>query len=152
MEYRFFVEGHPIPQSRPRFAKRNGFVTVRDTEDSKNYKHKIYTQAWKAFSLGGERMLDGALTLELTVYRMFPSSFSRIKGERAMKGFLMPSTMPDLDNYIKIALDGIGLKNYPKIIFNNDSQIVQIIAKKRFVRMNMVEGMDICIREYVNEE
>ena len=148
MEYHFFVEGHPVPQSRPRFSMKDGFFRTHDTRESSDYKLNIYKQAWNAFFRGGNKILKGALTLELTVYRMYPSSWSRIKGERAMKGDLMPDTKPDLDNYIKIALDGIGLKNYPKIIFENDSQIVQIIATKRFVRQTMVEGMDICIREY----
>lgn len=69
-----------------------------------------------------------------------------------MKGQFMPDTKPDLDNYIKIVLDGIGLKNYPKVIFENDSQIVQIVATKRFVKQTMIEGMDIRIKEYTNDE
>lgn len=152
MEYHFFVEGHPEPQARPRFSFYRNALRVHDKPQSKTYKEWIYTQAWNAFKRGGEKMLSGALTLELTVYRMYPRSWSRIKGERAMKGEFMPDTKPDLDNYIKIALDGIGLKNYPKIIFENDAQIVQIIASKRYVRQTMIEGMDITIREYTNEK
>ncbi len=151
MEYHFFVTGHPEPQARPRFSLKNGYLRVHDKPASKSYKECIYTQAWNAFKKGGQQMLRGALTLELTVYRMYPSSWSRIKGERAMKGEFMPDTKPDLDNYIKIALDGIGLKNYPKIIFENDAQIVQIIASKRYVKQTMIEGMDITIREYAND-
>lgn len=151
MEYSFFVEGHPEPQARPRFSLKNGFLRVHDKQESIDYKTAIYKSAWNAFFRGGKKMLTGSLTLELTVYRMFPSSWSRIKGERAMKGEIMPDTKPDLDNYIKIALDGIGLKNYPKIIFENDAQVVQIIATKRYVRQTMIEGMDIKIREYTNE-
>ena len=152
MEYRFFVEGHPEPQSRPRFFIRKGRIGASDTLQSKDYKLWIYKMAWNAFKKGGEVMLKGALTLEMTVYRMYPKSWSRIKGERAMKGDFMPDTKPDLDNYIKIVLDGIGMKDYPKIIFENDSQIVHIIATKRFVKQTMVEGMEICIREYCNEK
>lgn len=151
MNYHFFVSGHPVAQARPRFSLKNGFIRVHDKADSKDYKLQIYKSAWNCFKAGGEKMLKGSLTLELTVYRMYPSSWSRIKGERAMKGQIMPDTKPDLDNYIKIALDGIGMKNYPKIIFENDAQIVQIIATKRFVRQTMIEGMDITIREYTND-
>lgn len=151
MEYSFFVEGHPQWQERPRFTQKGGKVHAYDNDRSADYKLKLYKEAWNAFVRGGEKILEGALTLELTVYRMFPESWSRIKGERAMKGEFMPDTRPDLDNYIKIVLDGIGLKNYPKIIFNNDAQVVQIIAKKRFVRQTMIEGMDIHIREYYDE-
>jgi len=151
MEYHFFVNGHPEPQARPRFSLKNGIFRVHEKKESKDYKELIYAQAWKTFHDNNAVMLKGALTLELTVYRMFPSSWSRIKGERAMKGSIMPDTKPDLDNYIKIALDGIGLKDYPKVIFENDAQIVQIIAKKRYVRQTMIEGMDITIREYTHE-
>ena len=152
MEYHFFVEGHPEPQSRPVFSSRNGYVRANEKQTTTDFKTKIYKQAWNAFKRGGEVMLKGALTMELTVYRMYPSSWSRLKGERAMKGQFMPDTKPDLDNYIKIALDGIGLKNYPKVIFENDAQVVQIIATKRFVRQIMVEGMDILIKEYDYEK
>lgn len=152
MEYHFFIEGHPEPQARPRFSTKNGFLRAYDKRESRDFKERIYATAFKAFKEGGEKMLNGALTMELTIYREYPSSWSRIKGELAMKGKIMPDTKPDLDNYIKIALDGIGLKNYPKIIFNDDSQIVQIIAKKRYVRLIRVEGMDIRIREYVDNE
>ena len=132
-EYHFFVEGHPEPQSRPRatYNRYYGRIIVHDEQRAIDYKHRIYKQAWNAFVRGGEVMLKGALTMELTVYRMYPKSWSRIKGERAMKGQYMPDTKPDLDNYIKIALDGIGLKNYPKVIFENDAQIVHIIATKK---------------------
>lgn len=146
--YRFFVCGHPIPQSRPRFSSFGGLRRAYEDRETKDFKYLIYAKALDAFREGGRRMLSGALTLELTVYRMYPSSWSRIKGERAMKGELMPDTKPDLDNYIKIVLDGIGLKGYPKIIFENDSQVVHITATKRFVRQTMVEGMDITIKEY----
>ena len=152
MEYKFFIEGHPEAQARPRFSTRNGYFRAYDTPTSAEYKLKVYKQAWNAFNRGGAIMLKGALTMELTVYRMYPSSWSRIKGERAMKGQFMPDTKPDLDNYIKIVLDGIGLKNYPKVIFENDSQIVQIVATKRFVKQTMIEGMDIRIKEYTNDE
>jgi Holliday junction resolvase RusA-like endonuclease len=152
MEYHFFIEGHPEPQARPRFSLRHGYLRVHDKKESKSFKDRVYATAQKAFMEGGQVMLNGALTMELTVYREYPSSWSRIKGELAMKGKIMPDTKPDLDNYIKIALDGIGMKDYPKIIFNNDAQIVQIIAKKRYVRLIRVEGMDIRIREYVDNE
>lgn len=151
-EYHFFVEGHPEPQLRPRFSTRYGYVRVHDPRKSIEFKHRVYTQAWNAFKRGGEVMLKGALTLELTVYRMFPTSWSRIKSERAMDGEIMPSTKPDLDNYIKIALDGIGLKGHPQVIFENDSQIVQIIATKRFVKRTMTEGMEITVKEYAYEQ
>lgn len=153
-EYHFFVEGHPEPQSRPRatYNPYYGRIIVHDEQRAVDYKHRIYKQAWNAFKRGDEVMLKGALTLELTVYRMFPTSWSRIKTERAMDGELMPSTKPDLDNYIKIALDGIGLKGHPQVIFENDSQIVQIIATKRFVKRTMTEGMEITVKEYAYEQ
>ncbi|MGP1507255.1 MAG: RusA family crossover junction endodeoxyribonuclease [Sphaerochaeta sp.] len=85
MEYEFFVEGTPVAQARPRFSMRCGYPVAYDSRESKDFKLHVYKDAWNAFKKGGGKMLEGPLSLELTVYRTYPSSWSRIKGERANK-------------------------------------------------------------------
>jgi Holliday junction resolvase RusA-like endonuclease len=45
----------------------------------------------------------------------------------ALSGELCPVKRPDLDNYMKTALDACN-----EIVFADDSQIVKLIANKRY--------------------
>lgn len=152
MEYSFFVEGHPEPQARPRFSVRKDRygravgVSTRDTEKSKSYKECVYACALTAYKKGARALLQGPLELHLLVFREIPQSFSKKKHKEAEDGQLFPIQRPDLDNYIKAALDGIGMKGLPKIIFSDDAQIVRITAEKRY-SFNGQVGMAIEIRE-----
>lgn len=152
MEYSFFVEGHPEPQARPRFSVRKDRygravgVNTRDTKESKSYKERVYACALTAYKKGVSALLQGALELRLVVFREIPQSFSKKKHKEAEDGQIYPTQRPDLDNYIKAALDGIGMKGLPKIIFSDDAQIVRITAEKRY-SFNGQVGMAIEIRE-----
>lgn len=130
MEYKFVVEGNPVPQSRPRFSTRSGYVRAYDSRPSRDYKLDIYSKACEAFIKGNCVMLTSALEVEIVVGRSIPQSFSKKDRRKAAEGLLAPTQKPDLDNYIKVVLDGIGLKDMPPVIFKNDSQVVSIIAKK----------------------
>lgn len=152
MEYSFFVEGHPEPQARPRFSVRKDRygravgVSTRDIEKSRSYKECVYACALTAYKKGARALLQGPLELRLVVFREIPQSFSKKKHKEAEDGQLFPIQRPDLDNYIKAALDGIGMKGLPKIIFSDDAQIVRITAEKRY-SFNGQVGMAIEIRE-----
>ena len=152
MEYGFFVEGHPEPQSRPRFSVqkdrygRATGVNTRDTEKSKAYKMRVYACALLAYKKNGKQILNGPLELHLIVLKEIPQSFSKKKRKEAEDGQIFPVQRPDLDNYIKAALDGIGMKGLPKIIFSDDAQVVCIKAEKRY-SFNGQVGMVIEIKE-----
>ncbi len=136
MHYGFFSEGEPVAQSRPRFTTRGGYPRAVDTDASRDYKDYIYEIASKEFEKHGRQMLEGSVELRMIVYRPIPQSWSNRKKNLASSGIINPTTIPDLDNYIKIVLDGIGRKHMPKIIFNNDSQITSIYAIKKYASDN----------------
>ena len=152
MEYSFFVEGHPEPQARPRFSVRKDRygratgVNARDSEKSRSYKERVYACALTAYRRGASVMLTGPLGLRVVVFREIPLSFSKKKRREAEEGRIFPVQRPDLDNYIKAALDGVGMKGFPKIIFSDDAQIVHITAEKRYSSNGHV-GMAIEIKE-----
>ena len=66
-----------------------------------------------------EKLFAGPLVLEAKVYRPIPKSFSKKKRAAAIAGELLPTTKPDLKNYIAGIEDALE-----KVIFENDSQIV----------------------------
>ena len=144
MEYRFTVEGNPVAQSRPRFSTRSGYVRTYEERDITDYKNLIYAKASEVFIKNGCTMLNGALEVEIKVGRAIPKSISKKAVKDIQKGLLFPTQKPDLDNYVKAVLDGIGLKGMPPVIFRNDSQVVSIIAKKIFADNPNIE---VTIRE-----
>jgi Holliday junction resolvase RusA-like endonuclease len=111
------VPGVPVGKARPRVT-RHGTYTPQKT---KNYEALI-RNCWKEQS--GKR-IDGDRPLKMTVMCFFPipKSYSK-KLHRLLPG-RPHNKMPDLDNCIKSASD--GLQGYA---FDNDSCIFSIEAFK----------------------
>lgn len=123
---KIIVPGHPVPQGRPRFAKRGNFVTAYDPKNSKDYKRKIQDEIQPLF-YRPERFEPFTKTCALTLYvfREIPKSFSKKRRMMAEEGLIRPTTKPDTDNYLKGVLDALNT-----VIFKDDSQVVDIIAQK----------------------
>jgi Holliday junction resolvase RusA-like endonuclease len=78
--------------------------------------------------------LTGALEVSITVYRPIPKSFSKKKSAEAERGLIVPTSKPDASNYAKLIEDACN-----GIIWRDDSQIVDLIVKKRFSSNPRVE-------------
>lgn len=122
------VPGKPVAQGRPRFAKHGSFVTAYDPKKSKDYKTQIQQEIQPLFGRGsGFVPFTEACLMILCVYREVPKHFSKKKLELAEQGRLRPTTKPDTDNYLKGVLDALN-----GFIFKDDSQVVEITAKKYY--------------------
>jgi len=118
----FTVYGNPQAQGRPRAGRtRTGRVIVYDPTASKHYKHQV---GWVASEHRPPELIESAVSLTVKVYRPIPSTWSKKKQERAEKGELLPTSKPDLSNYIKgieDAIEGIILKNDSQVVDYGDS-------------------------------
>jgi Holliday junction resolvase RusA-like endonuclease len=56
-----------------------------------------------------------------------PTSWSNKRRLAALAGAIAPTSRPDIDNYIKTALDAINT-----IVVSDDALVVEIQARKRF--------------------
>ena len=112
----FTVYGEPKAQGRPKAAVIKGRAIMYDPKPSRDFKRDIKAVAQAHVP---DKLLTGALILELKIYRPIPKSFSKKKREKALAGELRPTTKPDLKNYIAGVED--ALEN---MLYANDSQIV----------------------------
>ena len=125
---RIVVPGEPVAQGRPRFAKRGGFVTTYDPKKSRDYKQRIQDELtpllWRNPPF---TPIEGPVYLSLVVYRSVPKSWSRKKRVDALGDVILPTSRPDLDNYVKGVLDALN-----GLVMKDDSQITTLTARKYY--------------------
>lgn len=120
------IPGECVPKGRPRLG-RYGTYTPKKT--------KMYESLVKIIILKAKvKPLDGPLKVELVIYRGIPKSFSKTKHNMAVKGELLPTTKPDIDNYVKSVLDASN-----GMLYHDDNQIVELVAKKVYGEEPRVE-------------
>ncbi len=67
------------------------------------------------------------MSLNVAVYVPIPESWSKKKQAAAQAGEVAPDKRPDLDNFIKCALDGIT-----GIVVRDDARVVSLEAMKAY--------------------
>ena len=134
----FVVPGEPVAKGRAKFARRGNFVTAYTPEKTARYEDRVMMCAREAMGFtafqDGDPPIQGPLELRVTAIRSIPSSLSGKKQRAAELGEIMPTTKPDLDNVVKAIKDACN-----KIVWRDDSQVVDLIAKKRYGRIPRVE-------------
>lgn len=113
------VEGTIKGKARPRFF--NGHATT--PEDTVTYENwvKICYQEEDA------RYLEGSIRATITAYYKVPKSYTKKRLQAIRAGLEQPQKKPDIDNVAKIILDSLN-----KIAYADDSQVTELVVKKRF--------------------
>lgn len=122
---RVVVPGEMRGKGRPRFAKRGNFVqayTDTRTETAENW-----VKSCALDQLGRFQPLDGPLIVSIEITVAVAASWSKKKQAQALAGQIRPTGKPDLDNCVKLIADALN-----KIVWQDDSQIVRLIASKRY--------------------
>ena len=126
MKYVFDIV--PVPQGRPRFARRGKFIQTYDPPKSKKFKTELRQLAEIEYA---EKPYHAEqhkpIIIELNLYIPMLKSFSKIKRLKATDGTLRPTTKSDIDNYIKGILDSLN-----GLFWHDDGQIVEIHAGKYY--------------------
>ena len=123
------ILGEPVAQGRPRFSRHAGYVSTYDPGKSRKYNQRIFDEIWAQIATRKIRQIPPGVPLHVTVmvYRGIPKSWPKSKRDRAILGDIRPTSRPDTDNYIKIAMDGLN-----KALFKDDSYVVSIRAEKHY--------------------
>ncbi len=111
------IPGKPIPKGRPRIWQGTRRKAVTPVE-TRRYEDIVKSSA--KIAMNGLPPLQGALIASVVAYVPVPGSWSKKKKADAVAGEIHPTSRPDLDNYIKAALDGMS-----GIAFHDDAQVVE---------------------------
>ena len=129
----FIVYGEPYGKKNMRPFKRGDHFGSFSPKENINYLTSVkmsYVSACGSFRFND----DAQIRVIITAYKQIPKSFSKKKVELARRGLLLPIIKPDCDNISKAICDGLN-----KLAFRDDSQVVELIVKKRYGETPRVE-------------
>jgi Holliday junction resolvase RusA-like endonuclease len=115
----FTIPGEARGKGRPRFF--NG----RAITDSKTRSREGIVAAFASQAMGDTPAITGPVEVEIIAVMPVPASWSKKRRAEALGGLELPAKKPDIDNQIKLILDGINA-----IVFQDDAQICRIMATK----------------------
>lgn len=118
------IEGVPVPQLRPRATRIGNSIRMYDPKKISDYKQSVKLQAKSQWL---QEPLEGALQVEMDIYRQIPKSTSKRRHKLKNERIIRPIVKPDVDNYTKGILDALN-----GVIWKDDSQIVTLIANKYY--------------------
>lgn len=126
MEVTFDVMGEPVPKGRPRVTMRGGMArayTPKKTEDYEKLVQMAYFQQCRGVKF------ESPIEIEMTFEFCVPKSTTKTVKTKMLSGEVLHIKRPDVDNLIKSVADALN-----GIAYNDDAQIVSIIARKRYAQ------------------
>ena len=134
MQWRFLIPGQPVPQPRVRVSTRGGFA--RAYVPSRHPIHAYRQAVTDAASHVGT--ITGACSLEIAAVFARPASHLR-KGGLAKSAPAWPGHRDgDLDNLAKGIADSLP--------FADDTQVVELVARKRYAAQGEEPHTEIVVR------
>lgn len=117
----FIVEGNPQGKARPRFSQKSG--TVYTPAKTVRYERLIR----KAFLDAGGNAIPSDCYVGITVdaYFQIPKSYTKGKRLACQHNINRPDKKPDIDNILKIVLDGLN-----GVAYADDKQVIEVRCRK----------------------
>ncbi len=114
-----------VGKERPRWCPRYSYAyTPKKTKD---FEALIAAHFAVYMRNEGLETIDGAVSVDMTIYHKVPKSWSKKKREDALSGRLQVVKTPDLDNCVKSVLDGLN-----EVAFVDDKLVVQLRASRLY--------------------
>ncbi len=119
------IPGQPKSKGRPRFARGRVFTPATTLQ----YERLVAAAARQVIS----EPITGNVQVDIIAVYQVPKSWAKALQASARRGDIMP-TRPDIDNVIKIILDGMN-----EVAYLDDQQVHMISAEKRYGDLARVE-------------
>lgn len=119
----FEVEGKPVGKGRPRFKRMGNFVQTYTPEATKDYEKLVRLR----FQNAGGVITNKPVKIEITAFFSPPKSTRKQQKAEMLANKILPMKKPDADNIAKIVLDALN-----KIAYVDDSQVIELVVKKRY--------------------
>ena len=116
------IEGEPVPKGRPRFTRQGRAYTPAKTANYEKDGKLLAKMKWSR-----QPLIDRPIACEVSARLPIPQSWTKKKKEAAKSGELRHTSRPDLDNYMKIALDILN-----ETVITDDSIIVSLSGEKKY--------------------
>lgn len=120
------ISGIPVAKGRGRIGRlANGRPLIFTPKKTRDNENLIKMSAGKV--MGSAAPIETAVALTVMAYLPVPASYSKKKAADALANLNRPITRPDIDNYVKSALDGIN-----GIVIKDDNQVAILHSYKIF--------------------
>lgn len=130
-----YIPGDPVGKERPRVANGHAYTP----EKTKAYEAKV-AWAWKkAYPDHKPFPRDKQLYVCIRAGFAIPKRVSKKMRAEMLNGIIRPTKVPDIDNLVKICLDGCQ-----GVCYENDSSIVTVVAMKFY---SETPGVTVILRE-----
>ena len=129
MIFEFEVEGEIIGKGRPRVNTYTGHTyTPTKTKDYEEYVKQNFKIKYPNFE-----PIKNRVSVKIIAYFKIPQNTTKKNEELMYEGIISPTKKPDIDNIVKIILDGLN-----KMAFADDNQITKLEVEKKYVE-NKIE-------------
>ena len=133
------IPGEPKGKQRPRFNSRSN--TVYTPEETLDYEDYIKA-AYRRYYGSAIAFKDELVCVSIKAYMSIPNNMPKYKRELINKDRLLPSRKPDIDNIVKIILDGLN-----KFAYTDDKQVAVLMASKHYIKDGDQPRVEISITE-----
>jgi Holliday junction resolvase RusA-like endonuclease len=116
------IDGIAVAKARPRMTRRGFPYTPAHTR-----RYEAHARLAAQLAMNGRSPITGPVRIEVLVELPIPTSWSQRKRAAAITSSVRPTSKPDIDNYLKAALDAIST-----IAFVDDAQIVELRAINKY--------------------
>lgn len=119
----FEIEGKPVGKGRPRFRRMGNFVQTHTPTATADYEKLVRLR----FQNAGGVITDKPVRVEIVAFFAPPKSARKKDKIEMLANRILPEKKPDCDNIAKIILDALN-----KIAYIDDSQVIELVVKKRY--------------------
>ena len=138
--FSFYVPGVPVGKGRPRFTKTGRTYTPAKTREWERQVATVAKHVRHGRIAAVHPMLEGPLRATLRFDMPPLKSWSRRRRHQMNGAPAVGRT--DLDNYVKAVLDACN-----GIVFNDDRQVAQLRATKRYAISEGLAGVGVIVEE-----